>query len=80
MILQFRVNTYARNVYLYGNTKLTDIPTSPDNYRTATMQTAANEASKGTAGVIQKADIYTALENGWITQQEYDDTIALIST
>jgi ribulose bisphosphate carboxylase small subunit len=69
-ILSFRVSTYARNVYLYGNTKLADISTSPDDYRTATIQYAATH--------FTREQIDNALTQGWITQAEYDETISYI--
>lgn len=70
-ILTFRVSTYARNVYLYGNTQLSAISTSPDDYRTTTMQYAANN--------FTLEQLNNALTKGWISQQEYDDTINLIT-
>jgi len=69
-ILSFRVSTYARNVYLYGNTRLSDISTSPDDYRTATMKYGAINFSR--------LQIDNALAQGWITQEEYDETIGYI--
>ncbi|MHC1683405.1 MAG: hypothetical protein AB6733_12055 [Clostridiaceae bacterium] len=67
-ILSFRVSTYARNVYLYGSTKLADISTSPDDYRTATIMYASVNYTKD--------QLDNALVKSYITQEEYDETIA----
>jgi len=66
-ILNFRTSTYARNIYLYGNTTFSAIPTE---YVEPVKQYAAVTFS------ITQID--NALTQGWITQQEYDDTIAYI--
>lgn len=68
-VLSFRVSTYARNVYLYGNTKLVDVPTYPDDYKAATMDYAASHYTK--------EQLDNALTKGYITQVEYDDTLSL---
>ena len=63
-ILSFRRNTFARNVYLYGNTKLVDIPTE---YIEPVKQYGAE--------TFLDSQIKEALDNIWITQQEYDQTM-----
>lgn len=67
MIYAFRTSTYARDIYLYGNRTFTQIPAE---YVQPVKQYAADTFSD--------TQISTALTNGWITQTEYDDTMALI--
>lgn len=66
-IYTWRVSTYARDIYLYGNRTLSDVPA---DYVEPIKMYAAQTFSL--------AQIDNALANGWITQQEYDDTIAYI--
>lgn len=83
-ILSFNTSRYANNVYLQGTYRLnaragytgdptvdgyTLVPRSPDDYYTP-VETYANKNFD-----IQTLD--TALANGWINQQEYDETKAL---
>ncbi|PYI57009.1 hypothetical protein [Paenibacillus flagellatus] len=65
-IYAFRTNTYARNIYLYGTQSFADIPAA---YVQPVKQYAAE--------TFTVAQIDNALEQGWITQQEYDDTMAI---
>lgn len=64
-IYTFRTNTYARNIYLYGNTTFSNIPLE---YHEPVKQHAAVTYSE--------AEIKNALNDGWITQEEYDQTLA----
>lgn len=73
-ILAFRTSTYARNIYLTGGNRLTardgfvGVPRTPDDYYVAVQQYAAKN--------YYIDDISAALANGWINQQEYDETMA----
>lgn len=72
-VLSFRTNTYARNIYLYGTERLTardGYNGVPSEYYIPVQQRAAN--------IYTELQLQTALTNGWINQQEYDETIALI--
>lgn len=64
-VLSFRTSTYARNVYIYGTTKLADIPVE---YYVPVEQYAATN--------FRLDQIDNALAQGWITQQEYDETLS----
>jgi hypothetical protein len=64
-IYTWRTSTYARDIYLYGNRTFQQVPSE---YVIPIMQYAAQ--------TFTQAQIDQALTNGWITQQEYDDTIA----
>lgn len=59
------VKAYAINIYLYGNRIFATIPTE---YHEPVKQYAAQ--------TFTQEQIYNALVNGWITQQEYDETLA----
>jgi hypothetical protein len=63
-IYNWRTSAYAMDIYLYGNRTFAQI--APD-YVIPVKQYAAQK--------FTQAQIKTALDNGWITQQEYDDTI-----
>lgn len=65
MIYAFRTNTYARNIYLYGTQKFADIPAA---YVEPVKQSAAE--------TFTVAQIDNTLDKSWITQQEYDETMA----
>ena len=67
LILAFRTSTYARNIYLYGNTTLDAIPAE---YYIPVEQYAA--------ATFTRTQIDNALAQGWITQAQYDETIAYI--
>jgi hypothetical protein len=74
-ILSFKTSTYARNIFLTGSNRLTardgcvGVPTTPDNYYTAVIQYAAKTY------YIEQID--TALNNGWINEQEHAEVMAL---
>lgn len=65
MVNQLLVRAYARDIYLFGNRSFSNIPTE---YHEPVKQYAAQ--------TYTLAQIDNALAQGWITQQEYDDTIA----
>lgn len=65
-VLEFRRNTYARNIYLYGTNSFQTVPTE---YVEPIKQYAA--------ATFSNEQIKNALDKGWITQQEYDDTMAI---
>ena len=67
MVIGFRTSTYARNVYLYGNTTLTAIPS--DYYIPVEQYAAAT---------FSLSQIDNALARGWITQAQHDETVAYI--
>lgn len=64
-VYPFRVGPYARNIYLYGVEKLAEIPAE---YVEPVKEYAAK--------TYAKEQIDNALAVGYITQQEYDDTMA----
>lgn len=68
------VRTYARNVYLYGTYELHDnkgaaVPDVRVDYIDAVMQNARD--------LMTVAQITNALASNYITQAEYDATMAL---
>jgi hypothetical protein len=65
-VLAFRTSTYARSVYLYGTSKLSDLPAE---YVEPVKQYAAVTYSQ--------AQLDNALAQGFISQQEYEDTMAI---
>lgn len=64
-VYSFRTGPYARNIYLYGTQKFTDIPAE---YVEPVKQYAATNYTN--------VQITEALNSVFITQQEYDDTLA----
>jgi hypothetical protein len=83
--LSFRVQTYARAVYVYGTNRLTfrdGFPGVADGYYTATQEYAATGRVNGVLVSVgftgyTKEQLDLALASGWINQQEYDETIAM---
>lgn len=67
MVYSFRVGPYARSIYLYGGTKFVLIP---EEYHQPVKQYASDNFTQW--------QIDEALRKGFITQQEYDETILLI--
>lgn len=63
------VSTYSISIYLYG---IITIDSLNQDYRIPIETYAAQNFSD--------SDILTALNNGWITQQEYDDTMSYKTT
>lgn len=64
-IYPWMVSTYARDIYIFGNRTFAQIP---EQYVEPVKQYAAQ--------TYRQDQIDNALEKGWITQQEYDDTMA----
>jgi hypothetical protein len=64
-IYTWRVSSLARDIYLYGNRTFQQVPV---DYVEPIKQYAA--------ATWTKEQIDNALTNNWITQQEYDDTMA----
>lgn len=80
-VLNFRVSTYARNIYLYGTTSFISIP---EEYVASMKQYAATGLVNGTqypSGFTgyTREQIDNALAQEYITQQEYEDTITYTS-
>lgn len=67
-VYSFRVGPYARDIYIYGANRLENIPTE---YYTPVEKYAADNFTRG--------QIDEALFRGWITQQQFDETVALIT-
>jgi hypothetical protein len=66
-VYSFRVGPFARSIYLYGTTTFPAIPTE---YHQPVKQYASDN--------FTPYQIDEALRKGYITQQEYDDTVILI--
>jgi predicted RNA-binding protein associated with RNAse of E/G family len=64
-IYTWRTSSLARDIYLYGNRTFQQVPVE---YVEPIKQYAAN--------TFDQDDLDNALTNGWITQQEYNDTMA----
>lgn len=76
-VLPFRTSMYALNIYISGMGSLTSIPTEyyiPVEQYAATKFTIAPYAT--TDNRTQQLDI--ALNNNWITQTQYNETVAYI--
>lgn len=67
-IYSFRTSTYARNIYLYGTTTFDSIPVE---YHEPVKQYAAANYSL--------SQIDNALAQGWITETEYNETLAYVA-
>ncbi|MBH0159891.1 hypothetical protein [Fictibacillus sp. 26RED30] len=70
-VYTFKANSYAMKVYLYGSERLTardGFAGVPSEYYVPVEQSAAKNFT------LIETD--KALANGWITQQEYDETIS----
>lgn len=65
MVYSFRTSTYARNIYLYGTTSFDSIPA--EYHEPVKQYAAANFTDE---------QIQTALTNLWISQTEFDETMA----
>lgn len=80
-ILNFQVSTYARNIYLLGVTTLNYVQTNFPNYYEPVERYAAtgivnNVHYPSTFNGYTDAQLNNALTQGWITQQEYNETIS----
>jgi hypothetical protein len=68
-IYSFRTSSYARDIYLYGNRRLADIPLE---YHEPVKQYAATN--------FTHEQIDNALAKNFISQEEYDQTMAYKAT
>jgi hypothetical protein len=64
-VLPFRTSTFARSIFLYGTNKLATIPAE-----------YVEPVKEYAAATYTQAQLDHALAQGFITQQEYDDTVA----
>jgi len=69
MVYSFRVGPYARSVYLWGTESFQAVPLE---YHQPVKEYAAKNFSQ--------YQIDQTLQSGYITQQEYDETILLMPT
>jgi len=79
-VQKFLTTLYANNIYIYGTYRLTardGFPGVKDGYYTPVEQSAANTSVTNPL-LISRTKIDQALANGWLTQQEYDETISYI--
>jgi hypothetical protein len=70
MIYSWKVGTYARSIYLWGSQRFTarnGYTGIPAEYHEPVKQYAAQ--------YFYKYEIDNALVQGWLTQEEYDQTI-----
>jgi hypothetical protein len=67
-VYSFRIGPYARDIYLYGKQRLENIPAE---YYTPVEDYAAKNFTRD--------QINRALASGYITQTQYNETIALIT-
>lgn len=65
----FRIGPYARSIYLDGTKTFAQVAVESSLYAPAIKEYAANN--------FTYYQIDLALTNGYISQQEYDETIAL---
>lgn len=65
-VYSWRIGGYARDIYINGTQRFSGIPLE---YHEPVKQYAADK--------YYLDQLATALANGWITQQEYDETMAL---
>lgn len=73
-VYSFRTGTYARAIYIYGTQRFT----ARDGY--AGIPLEYHEPVKQYAATnYYKSEMETALANAWITQQEYDETMAYMT-
>ncbi|MDB5054447.1 MAG: hypothetical protein JWM44_2497 [Bacilli bacterium] len=79
MPLSFRITSYARNIYIFGTTSFSLIdPAYVNPVKVYAATGVANGVhSPADFNGYSDAELNNALAQGWITQQEYDDTIAL---
>jgi len=65
-VYSFRIGPYARSIYSYGTATFADIPTEY-------IQPVKEYAAK----TFSQYEMDLAIGNGFITQQQYDETILL---
>lgn len=66
-VYSFRIGPYARSIFIYGSAKF---ETTPLEYHQPVKQYASDSFTPN--------QIDVAFEKGYITQQEYDETVILI--
>jgi len=64
-VYSFLVRAYARDIYLYGNRHFSDI-----------RREYVEPVKQYVAQTFSQEQIGNALAQGWITQQEYEETMA----
>jgi hypothetical protein len=64
-VLPFRTSTFARSIFLYGTNKLATIPAE-----------YVEPVKEYAAATYSQAQLDQALALGYITQQEFDETVA----
>jgi hypothetical protein len=64
-VLSFRTSTYSRSIYLYGTTTFAAIPAE-----------YIEPVKKHAATTYTKEQLDNALVQGFISQQEYNETLA----
>lgn len=82
-ILPFRTSIFASAIYIYGNNRFTardGFTGIPAEYVAPVMQYAATKYTVApyATSANRTQQLNVALQNGWINQQEYDSTVALI--
>lgn len=70
-VYSFRTRTFARNIYLYGTERLT----ARDGYNGVPTEYYI-PVEQSAAATFKPSQIQNALTQGWINQQEYDETMA----
>lgn len=73
-VYSFKTGPYARKIYLYGTERFTardGFPGITEEYHQPVKQYAASN--------FTLSQIDYALNRGWINQQEYDETVVLIT-
>lgn len=76
-IYPFRTSNYASNIYIWGTTRFELIPT--EYHEPVKQFAAANFTVEPYAPAENRTkQIDIALANGWITQQEREQTVAYI--
>lgn len=73
MIYPFRTSTYARSIYLYGTERFT----ARDGYN-GIDPLYIEPVKEYVAKTFSQAQIDNAKAQGWITEQEYNETLAYI--
>ena len=68
-VYSFRIGPYARSIYIYGSS---NFGATPLEYHQPVKQHASDNFTPN--------QIDEALAKGYITQQEYDETLALKTT
>ena len=75
MIYAFRTSTYARSIYLYGTERFTQ----RDGYG-GIDPLYIEPVKQYVAKTFSMAQMDKALAQGWITEQEFNETLAYVVT